>query len=452
MLEEKANRCIDLISLPKKSFWKLSIPIAVFLIFNTFYSIVDMMWVTSLSMDAAFAVSASAPLLAFIATFGDSIGQGTNSIMSRYIGSKDYNSAYNSLIHGIIVSVIISVLFLLSLPFIEGLFYLMMLDNSSNLIVEYLTPLLLFSFIFIFINVFCETFQVEGNSKTPVAIMIASNILNLILDPIFIYWLHMGVSGAAYASVISQFLGVIAFIYLYLNGRTKVPLSLKYFKFRFHIVVEILKVALPNFIDDGMVFVFAMFINEVLLLEIGSMGIVLYAISIKIRSLLRSPIKGMSRGLMSVTGHLFGAKKIDELNEMYIYVLKYTLIISLFISISFFVLRENIYESFSVYDMETSIFYIGIFGVILTMVYPFTNVSSKMLDGFGKSYYSLFFTILRSILQIILIVVLGDLMPYGTSVLVGITIGEVIFSAIYFITLKLLFRKFKSNKDTLVVT
>ena len=182
------------------------------------------------------------------------------------------------------------------------------------------------------------------------------------------------------------------------------------------------------------------------------MGIVLYAISIKIRSLLRSPIKGMSRGLMSVTGHLFGAKKIDELNEMYIYVLKYTLIISLFISISFFVLRENIYESFSVFDMETSIFYIGIFGVILIMVYPFTNVSSKMLDGFGKSYYSLFFTILRSILQIILIVVLGDLMPYGTSVLVGITIGEVIFSAIYFITLKLLFRKFKSNKDTLVVT
>lgn len=96
--EEQNKRHIDLISLPKKSFWKLSIPISIFLIFETFYSIADMLWVSSFSMDAVFAVGASAPVLLLISTFGDSIGQGTNSIMSRYIGSNDYESSYNSLI------------------------------------------------------------------------------------------------------------------------------------------------------------------------------------------------------------------------------------------------------------------------------------------------------------------------------------------------------------------
>ena len=107
MSDEEPNRDIDLISLPKKSFWKLSIPISIFLIFETFYSIVDMFWVSTISMEAAFAVGASAQVLLLISTYGDSIGQGTNSIMSRYIGSGDYESSYNSLMHGILVSFII---------------------------------------------------------------------------------------------------------------------------------------------------------------------------------------------------------------------------------------------------------------------------------------------------------------------------------------------------------
>ena len=452
MFEEKTDRCIDLISLPRKSFWKLSVPIAAFLIFTTLYSIVDMMWVTSISMDATFAVSASAPALALIATFGDSIGQGTNSIMSRYIGSNDYKSAYNSLVHGILISVIISILTALTVPFADVLFDLLLGSENLSLILEYISPILMFSFAFVFINVFSETLQAEGNSKTPVVIMIASNVLNLILDPVFIYFLNMGVSGAAYASIISQFLGIMMFLFLYLNARTKIPLSLSYFSFKPHIAFEILKVAVPNFIDDGIVFVFAMFANEILFMEIGEMGVILYTISIKIRSLLRSPIKGMSRGLMSVTGHLFGARKIDDLNDMYIYVLKYALALSAVLGLTFFALRDLVYESFSVVGMETSIFYIAVFGIILTMCYPFTNVSSKMLDGFGKSYYSLFYTAVKNFTQIVMIGFLSECLPAGADILVGITLGEIIFSAVYFATLKLMLKRFKKNKDNLAVT
>ena len=141
---------------------------------------------------------------------------------------------------------------------------------------------------------------------------------------------------------------------------------------------------------------------------------------------------------MSVKGHLYGAKKIDDLNKMYSYVLKCSIIISAVISIAFFFLSDEIYESFSIINMETSIFYIAIFGIILMMVYPFSYISIKMLNGFGKSYYALVFNILKVISELILIFFLSDIFPNGASILIGITFGEFLFSMLYYITLMFL--------------
>ncbi len=450
--KQENNRHIDLISLPKKSFWKLSIPISMFLLFETFYSIADMFWLSQLSMADALAVGVSAPVLLLISTFGNSIGQGTNSIMSRYIGSNDYESSYNSLIHGILLSVITWIFILVSISLLDDLLTLMKIFDNQIYILEYLNPLFIFSIVFIFTNVFCEKFQSEGNSKTPVIILVLSNVLNLILDPIFLFVFKMGILGVACASVISSLLGLLCFLYLYLDGKTKVPLSLKYFKFKSHIFFEIVKVAIPNFIDDSVSCVLAIFINSILITEIGAVGIVLYSVSIKIRDFLRAPIKGMGRGLMSVTGHLFGAKKIKELNEMYMYVLKYSLIISFVISILFFVLSNDLYNLFSIVDMDVPIFYIALVGIILIMVYPFSYISSKMLNGFGKSYYALCFNILKVLGEILLMVALIDILPDGACILVGIMLGEILVSIVFYITLKILFKRFEENKDTLVVT
>ena len=241
--------------------------------------------------EAAFAVGASAPVLLLISTFGDSIGQGTNSIMSRYIGSGDYESSYNSLMHGILVSFIIWICIVLSISLLDDLLFLMKIIDNQIYVLEYLNPLFFFSIVFMLVNVFCETLQSEGDSKTPVIILILSNVMNLILDPIFIYVFKMNIGGVANASIISSLFGVLIFLYLYFNGKTKVPLSLKYFKFKFHILFEIFKVAIPNFIDDSISCILAMYINSFLIIVLGEVGLILYAVSIKIRNLLRAPIK-----------------------------------------------------------------------------------------------------------------------------------------------------------------
>ena len=444
------NDKIDMVSLPKKSFWHLSIPIIVFCVFDAIYGIVDMAWISQISVHASFAVGVSMPFVSLIFSFGDSIGQGANSLMSRYMGIDDYESAYNSLIHGIILTNIIWFFIVLCALFTQGIVYSVDQANSYLLVWDYLIPIIAFAYVFMFVNFFSETLQSEGNSRIPTIFIVSSNILNIILDPIFIFNLNLGVKGASYATVLSSLIPFIVFIYLYLSGRTKIPLSMKYFKFRPYILVEIFKVALPNFLDDGLWAFSASFINGILLGTMGEIGPVLYSASNKLKTLLSSPIKGYGRALMSVVGHLFGAHKFDELNEMYKYALKVSLITTVAVMIGFIILRDYAFSFFSITGMQTEIFWIAILGTVIMLSIPFSIISSKMLDGFGKSMYSLLFTCIKIGLETALIFVLNIMLANANCVLIGITVSEIIFAIVYYVFLRYLFNNFDrkyENKD-----
>lgn len=104
---------IDLISNPKKAFWKLSIPIMCFVMFDGISALVDMMWISYISSDAVVAMGVSTPILLLIYSIGDAVGEGSNSIISRYIGHDSYEDSYNALIHGIILCIVISIIFII---------------------------------------------------------------------------------------------------------------------------------------------------------------------------------------------------------------------------------------------------------------------------------------------------------------------------------------------------
>ena len=438
---------IDLVSLPKKSFWKLSIPIIAFCIFDAIYGIVDMLWVSRISVEAFYAIGVSIPITSLIFSFGDSIGQGTNSMMSRFIGTGDYESAYNTLIHGILIANIIWLILVLCLIFAQGILFKVDDADSYILIFDYMVPMIIFAYVFILNNLFSETFQAEGNSHTPTILIIGSNILNIILDPIFIFDLNLGIKGAAYASVLSSLITFSVLMFLYTHGRTKIPLSRKYFKFRSYILVEIFKVTLPNFLDDAIWSFTMSFINVILIGTMGEIGPILYSVSNKIRSLLNAPTKGYGRGLMSVTGHLFGAEQFDKLKEMYKYVLKIAVCTSLVIMIVFFFIRNWAFGLFSITGMDNEIFWIAVGGIIMMTILPFSTISSKMLDGFGKSLYSLLITIIKVAIEIALISLLTQYLKDGSSVLIGIILSEIISSIVYYKFLGYLFDHFDKKYE-----
>ena len=229
---------------------------------------------------------------------------------------------------------------------------------------------------------------------------------------------------------------------MYLSGKTKVPLSIKYFKFHPYIIVEIFKVALPNFLDDGLWAFSSSFINTILIATTGNIGPILFSTSNKIKNLLSSPVKGYGRALMSVTGHLFGANEFDELNEMYKYVLKVSFITTIVVMIGFIIFRDYVFGLFSITGRETEIFWIAILGTVIMLAIPFSIISSKMLDGFRKSMYSFALTLLKIVFEILLISQLYNMTHHGNSVLIGITVTEVLFAIIYYMFLRYLFKNF----------
>ena len=175
------------------------------------------------------------------------------------------------------------------------------------------------------------------------------------------------------------------------------------------------------------------------------MGPILYSVSSKLRTLLTAPARGFGRGLMSVAGHLFGAEHFDELEEMFKYVLKVSVYTSLAIMIVFFFIRTYAFSLFSIVGMDETVFWISVGGIIIVTTSAVSRIASKMLDGFGKSLYSLLFTIIKIGSECALIYILVILMPKGYPVLLGILIGEIFGSIIYYWFLRYLFRIF--NKE-----
>ena len=434
---------VDFDSNPKSAFWQFTTPLLLLTLFEAGYSFVDVFWVSQMNPESFFAIGVAVPLVTLIISFGKSIGIGTNSIMSREIGENDLLDTYNSILHGIIVCLVIGFVIMLSTFFLDDILTYMGATSSMELSMQYLTPIFLCPFVFLFANFFANTLQAEGNSKTPTRLLILTNVLNLILDPLFIFVFNWGVRGAAYATILSSGITAVYLLYWYLSGKSEIPINFKYFKPG--IIYDIFIVALPNFLTDSLWCISMLFFNKILIEQLGQIGILLYSTASRIESLLISPQKACGRGLVSVCGHLYGANKIDELKDLYHYVLKIVILISIISTVAFFSIREYGFSLFSVTGVPESIFYIALAGIVIIPFNEISVISEKMLDGMGKSYHELILTVGIIIYEIGIVTLLAPIFKQGVCVLLGILIGEVTFGIIYYVLLRHILKKSKND-------
>ena len=430
---------VDFNSDPKKAFWQFTTPLLLLTLFEAGYSFVDVFWVSQMDPQSFFAIGVAVPLVTLIISFGKSIGIGTNSIMSREIGENDLPDTYNSILHGIVVCLVIGFGIMIFTLFLKDILAYMGATSSMELSMQYLTPIFLCPFVFIFSNFFANTLQAEGNSKIPTILLISTNVLNLVLDPIFIFVLDWGVSGASYATILSSGFSALYLLYWYLSGKSEVPINFRYFKPG--IVYDIFTVAFPNFLMDSLWCILILFFNKILIEQLGQIGVLLYSSASKIQSVIISHQKAFSRGLVSICGHLFGANKIDELKDLYHYVLKITILISVISTVIFFFIRDYGFALFSVTGVPESVFYIALAGIIIVPFRGITAVTEKMLDGMGKSFYELLLTLGSIIYEISIVYLLAPIFKQGVCVLLGILVGEVTLAILYYIMLKYFLKK-----------
>lgn len=221
MLSNESSNVDVMLGNPKKALIKMSIPLIISLLITSFYNLIDAFWVSGLGADALAGVGFFTPIFMILVGFGNGLGSGSAFAISKYFGEENKLKANNASIHSILIDIIISVILTcLLLIFLNPILEIMGAGQTIGYATDYGNIIILGSIFIILSNALYGIFRGEGDTKRPMYAMISSAILNIILDPIFIYTLNLGVKGAAIATLISALFVILILIYWFYIKRT----------------------------------------------------------------------------------------------------------------------------------------------------------------------------------------------------------------------------------------
>jgi len=287
-------------------------PMVLALLLHTGFNIVDAIYVGRISAEAIAAVSLAWPLMFFIFAIGGGIGVGATSLISRYIGAKQVEKADNVAEHALLSGVVMGLIFtFLGLIFGKGLLLLMGADSLVSLSLSYLNVIFLGTIFMMIFTIGNNILRGEGDTKTSMVFIMIATIANIILDPIFIFVLGMGVTGAAIATVISNFIGCAVVVYWFLMGKSSIKINPKHFRFDFSIIKKILKIGVPSSLSQVSMSV-SLFIMMRIDSYFGAYAIAAFGIVFRLDSIAVLPALGLMFSIIPIVGQNVGAKKFDR--------------------------------------------------------------------------------------------------------------------------------------------
>ena len=454
MSEGNDNKNIDMITGdPKKAIIKLSIPMMISMLLIMLYNIADSIWVAGLGSDALAAIGFITPLFMVLVGLGNGIGAGANSLIARYIGSNNYKEANNAGLHGIILSIIVSLIFTILIElFMVPILKFLGTGETIGYAMNYSYIIFGFLFVFVYSGVASAIFRSEGDMKRATYAIAVTTILNIILDPIFIYVLHLGISGAAWATVISAITSCLVMSY-WIWGKKDLYLDLspKNFKYNTKMMLDTLQVAIPSTLENIIFSALSIMINGMLVVTAGTTAVAVYTASMRIVQLAMIPLIGIGTAVLTVAGVAYGAKNYNNLKTAHSYSIKLGFIISVIIGIIMFIFSNQIAQVFS-YTSASSVLapQIATALSVLTLfvlAIPHGIMSSMMFQGVGKGVYSLLITLLRSLLlESVFAYIFCFIFGWGlVGIYAGVVLGCFVGGTIGYIWALIFIRNFKKR-------
>lgn len=439
---------------PKKAVVKLAVPMMIGMLVQAMYNLVDGIWVAGIGTDALAAIGLFFPVFMIIISIATGLSIGGSSAISRKIGANDKNGADSAAIHTLVLTMITGiVLTAILFPFLKNIFASM---GAKDMVLEYVVGysqiIIGFSVFVFFSNVASGILRGEGDTKRAMYIMVLSSVLNIGLDPLFIYTFKMGVYGAAWATMASIFLSAIfLFKWLFINKDTYVNFKFKVAKYSKDIVRDISKVGIPaSFAQLSMAL--AMFLlNLIIIKASGTDGIAIFTSSWRIIMFGLVPLFGVSVGVTSVTGAAFGSKNPDKLRIGYLHGVKIGIFIELGVSALILIFANQISYLFTYSEATSGIAEEMIKSMrILALFLPFVPlgmVTSSMFQGIGKGNSAFAVTFLRTIIfQVFFSYFFSVTLNMGLSgIWWGIISGNISAAIIAFIWGQFALQKLKRN-------
>ena len=388
---------------PKKAIIKLSLPMILAMGLSSLYNVVDRFWVSGLGEDALSATGYFFSLLILTIALATGLGVGGGAVVSHAIGERKPDQASSAALHTIIIGLGVALLF--TVPFValaRPVFSLMGATSALNDAVAYGRIMFMGTAFLLFNNIATALLRAEGSAtKSMIAIAVGA-LLNIGLDPLFIYGFRLGVAGAAWASLISLAVSSLPLIFwLFIERKSYVRLTLRGFRFRSAIIGRIAAIGVPTMLIQGAMSI-QMFLFTIILSSIGqdrAVGVFFSGWTVVSMAIL--PLIGMGTAVTSVSAASFGAKAYQKLKIVHWYSIKAGLILECGIALLTAVGAPFIALLFT-WSPQTRHLApdITAFLRVIWIFYPATAgglLSSALFQGVRRAFYSLIITIFRTI-------------------------------------------------------
>ncbi len=424
---------------PRKAIIKLSGPMVIALFVQSLYNLADAVWVAGLGSDALSAIGMFFPVFMIIMALASGVGLGGSSAISRKIGARDKELADQAAIHTLIFGMgLIVTVSLLIYPFLSQIFRLMGAEGEVlTMVVGYARILVLGSVFLVYNNIVNGILRGEGDTRRAMIAMTAGSLLNIFLDPLFIYGFKLGVNGAAWATLFSIIVtGLIMSNWLFLRRDTFVSVRPGKFRFNGKLLFEILRVGIPSSFGQ-IAMASTVFILNVMVGHLGgSEGIAVFTAAWRIILIGVIPLMGIAIGVTAVTAAAYGEKNYEKLKTGYLFGVRIGFLSELVVSLVIFIFAKQVsyiftYSKGAVHLLKPLVRAMRILIIFVPFV-PLGMLTSSLFQGIGKGEYSLAIMILRTVIfQLFFAYLFGYSLGYGlTGVWSGITTGNVLASSL----------------------
>lgn len=418
---------------------KFSIPCILSLLISALYNIVDQIFVgnSALGYLGNAATGIVFPILIIAQAFAWCIGDGCAAYLSICQGKKDTQNAHHCIGTGITITLILSIIMLaLCAVGKEPLLRLFgASDQTIGMAIEYFTIVLCFFPAFMLMNMMNAVIRADGSPAVSMASMSLGAILNIILDPVFIFGLDWGIAGAAWATVIGQTVSFLVSV-LYFFRTKSFRLTKKSFVPHFKIFSNALKLGASSFITQMSIVVISLTCN-IMLAKYGALSIYgqdipisVISIETKVFTIVINIVVGIVLGGQPILGFNYGAKKYDRVKETYRTILIATLSIGIVSTLIFEICPQVVINIFgsgndALYlEYATRTFRIFLSLLIFTCV---IKMSSIFFQAVGKPAMAVIASLTRDIVCFVPLVILIPSIFEGKQA--GSGINAILFAA-----------------------
>ncbi len=455
------KQTINLTTRPILSLLKqIAIPSMMGSLFQVLFNLVDTFYAGKISPESLAALAKAFPLYFIVVSAGIGIVAGCNSLIANALGSNNKILAsiytYSSLVYAFFLSIFIT---FIGIYFASDLLLLMGSSNSSiDLSKKYIDIIFFGTIIFLILTSFNSVLYAQGDTKTYRNVLGIGVILNIILNPIFVFGFFFipsfGIAGLAISTLIIQFGACIYLFYKVNNTELKIILNISNFIIRRNFLINIFNQCMPITMALFLVatgsYILLSFINI-----FGDLAVAGYGAAIRFEHLFSLPVIGLNTAVISIAGQNYGARRYERIKEVYS---KSIIIGVIFMCVSgliIFIFSESIISIFS-NDLEVIKFgssYLKI-AAFIGPIYPVFFISHALFTALKKTFLIFYSNLFRMVLFPLIItwLIIKVLGGYYNDIFYGLLIMNWIFGFIMlFIARGLMIKTFNEDKKVFFI-